>query len=105
MQALILLDALNIVRCMATEIENLHQSKIDAGMTTHAVEMEGTVGDEYDPSSKVWTVHPENYAQPTEDEVNERKIQVKINATARADAITALKTSSDLPADFTDTKG
>ncbi len=105
MEGFILIDENKIVRCMATEARNLHQSKIDAGMETLFVEYGGIVGDEYDKDAKKWTPHPENYAQPSEAQINEGKIATKINELARTEAIADLKGTGDLPAEYTDTKG
>lgn len=104
MKGFILIDENKIVRCMATEVENLHQDKIDAGMETLFVEYGGVVGDEYDKNTETWTARPENYPQPSEAEVNEAKIVAKINETQRATAIADLITSEDLPADYVDPK-
>lgn len=80
MKVWILVDDQNIVRCMASEECNLHQSKIDAGMTKHFVSDGGIVGDEY--KDEKWTAHPENYPQPSESEIREQKISAEMQKMA-----------------------
>ena len=64
MKIWILVDEQDIVRCMASDVRNLHASKIEAGMIPELVERGGTVGDEY--KDGVWTPRPENYPPPKE---------------------------------------
>ena len=70
----LLLDENNIVRCMASEKCNLHKDKIAAGMKQVEAEYGGVCGDKYDPETKTWKAHPENYLQPTDDQIKEQQI-------------------------------
>lgn len=97
----ILVDGNKIVRCMATEESNLHSDKLH--MSKYFVERKGTVGDEYDTSTDAWTPKPENYPQPSQDEIDEGKIQTEIIEIQRAEAVQSLKGKGDLPPDFVDT--
>lgn len=79
----LLLDAENIVRCMASEECNLHADKIAAGMAPVEVEVVGgTVGDHYDRTTGQWTAHPENYPKPSADELRQAKIMAEVRAMA-----------------------
>ena len=80
MKVWVLIDDQNIVRCLASELENLHPAKVEAGMLPLQVECGGTVGDEY--RDGVWTRHPENYPQPNAEEVREGKIAAEMRAMA-----------------------
>jgi len=53
MKAFILLSSGNIVKCIATKESNLHGSV--EGDTTHNVEIQGSIGDGYNPQTGVWT--------------------------------------------------
>ena len=64
MKVFILVDEDKIVRCMATEEENLHPDKL--WMDQYYVESGGVVGDEYDAVTDTWIPHPENYPAPDE---------------------------------------
>jgi hypothetical protein len=102
----LLYDDDNIVRCMATEECNLHQSKIDAGMTKlEAPGYSGVVGDEIDPVTKAVTPRPENYRKPSAAEQEAAKKakyreiailkQAAVEATADGDAATAAALTAD----------
>lgn len=97
----LLLDEDNIVRCVASKECNLHKDKIASGMRqVSCTDPKGTVGDIYDPETGEWEKHPENYPQPTEKEVQERKIQEEIQRLTREQAIQNLKDSGKLPPNF-----
>ena len=97
MKTYILVDENKIVRCVASEECNLHTDKLY--MNKHHVDLKGTVGDEYDQVSNTWISHPENYPQPTEDEINEKKIKSEMILIQRAEAIQSLKDKGELPID------
>ena len=71
----ILSDDQNILRCVASEEVNLHQSKIDAGMKAIEVDAYGQIGDRYDSVAKEWTSLPENHTKPGAAQVQEAKTQ------------------------------
>ena len=98
MKAYILVDRMNIVRCVATEENNLHKDKFH--MDKYHVEMQGVVGDEYISESDTWVAMPGNYPQPTKAEVDEKKIQTEIVSTQRKAAIQSLKDKGELPVDY-----
>ena len=79
---------------MASEECNLHRDKLH--MKKYYMEAKGTVGDEYNPKTKKWKVHPENYPKPSQAELNETKIQQEM----RKIAIANLKASGELPPDY-----
>lgn len=89
----LLLDENNIVRCLASEECNLHKDKIAADMEMVEANYGGIVGDKYFPEEDRWEKHPENYPQPTEEEINEAKILAKM----RELAVEALKKDGELP--------
>jgi len=93
----LLLDENNIVRCMASEVCNLHKNKIAQGMRqTSCVKPQGTVGDKYYTSTGVWEAHPENYPQLSEEEIQEQKIQAEIVKITREQAIKNLRERGEL---------
>ena len=97
----LLLDDDNIVRCMASEACNLHKNKIAQGMRqVSCAKPQGTVGDKYDTDTNTWEAHPENYPQPSKEELNEQKIQGEIARLTREQAIQNLKDSGELPPDY-----
>jgi len=98
MKTFILVDENNIIRCMASEECNLHDDKLymDKYLTT----LQGTVGDEYDPDTDTWTPRPENYPQPSADELNRQKIDAEI----RDLAVKSLIDKGELPPDYKDIK-
>ncbi len=100
MKVFILIDEDNIVRCVASEESNLHADKSHMGK--YYIERQGTVGDEYDPNTEVWTSRPENYSQPSKDEFDEGKIQDEIKLLQRTEAIQSLKGKGELSQDFKD---
>ena len=81
---------------------NLHDDKLH--MDKYHVETQGRVGDEYDSKTDTWTPRPENYPQPTQYQVDEKKIQAEIQAVQRAEAIQSLIVKGELPPDYTDIK-
>lgn len=97
----LLLDKNGICRCMASLPQNLHQDKIDAGMDIYELE-DGSflVGDEYNPSTGVWTPHPENYPQPTEAQLQEAMIAERMAKNDRDQAVAELIAEGALPAGF-----
>jgi hypothetical protein len=103
MKIFILVDENNIIRCIASEEVNLHADKLD--MDKYYVEMQGAVGDEYDSNTDTWTPRPENYPQPTQDQIDETKISDEMLALQRTEAIQSLIVKGDLPPDYTDIKG
>lgn len=100
MKIYILVDENKIVRCIASEECNLHDNKLH--MDKYHIEMKGTVGDEYDSKTDIWTPCPENYPQPTQEQVDESKIQAEIQAIQRVEAIQSLIDKGELPPDYTD---
>ena len=103
MKVYILVDENKIVRCLATEESNLHDNK--SHMDKYHVERQGTVGDEYDSKTDTWTPRPENYPQPTQEQVDDTKIKVEMESIQRAEAIQSLKDKGELPPDYTDKVG
>ncbi len=103
MKAFILVDENKIVRCIASDESNLHDDKLD--MDKYHVERLGTVGDEYDAETDIWTPRPGNYPQPTQKDLDEFKIQDEITSIQRAEAIQSLISKGELPPDYTDNKG
>ena len=81
MKGHIQLDDNNIVRCMASNQANLHKDKMD--MRQLFVEIGGTVGDEYDPITEVWTKRPENYPKPSAAEIKERLVAERMKKIVR----------------------
>ena len=57
MKAYILVDELNIVRCIATKEDNLHKDKLN--MDKYYVEIKGTVGDGFNSDSGEWVDNQE----------------------------------------------
>lgn len=102
MKVFILVDENNIIRCLAGKEVNLHKDKLD--MDKYHIEMQGIVGDEYDPDTDTWTPRPENYPQPTQEQVDDAKIKAEVVAIQRAEAIQSLKDKGELPIDYTDAK-
>lgn len=94
MQVYLLLDRDNIVRCMASEECNLHKDKLY--MKKYFVKREGIVGDEYNPETEEWTSRPENYSKPSEEQLNNEKIQKRMQKLA----IDSLKAEGELPEDY-----
>ena len=92
MQVFILVDENNIIRDMATEWENLSPGRA-ATMTKYLTNRGGTVGDEYNPTEATWTPRPENYPQPTSEQIaaqeREALIQAKMREMAEAELIKA----------------
>lgn len=93
MKKYILIDEQNICRCIATEECNLHKDKLH--MKKLLVEGDLMVGDEVDlvdDSGKVARVkvtpRPENYPQPSEDEIREQKIRAEMRRMAEERLIT-----------------
>ena len=82
------LDENDIVRCITSEECNLHKDKIAAGMrkVTCANPL-GTVGDKYDYGQDTWEAHPENYPQPSKEDIKELKIQLEMVRIVREQAI------------------
>ena len=80
MKVYILIDENNIVRCMASEECNLHKGKLY--MKKYHLEAKGTVGDEYNAETDEWTPRPENYRQPSEEDLYEIKIGEKLREIA-----------------------
>ncbi len=97
MKVYIAVDENNIVRCMASELCNIHEDK--KHLSIHHVESKGTVGDEYNSETDEWISHPDNYPKPSETHLNE----VKINQKMRKMAIDKLKEDGDLPEDYEET--
>jgi len=81
MKTFILIDQNNIVRCVASEECNLHKDKLY--MDKHFIERDGTVGDEYDPLTKVWTKRPENYPKPSVAAIKEKLITERMTKIVR----------------------
>lgn len=102
MKVFILIDESNIVRCMASEECNLHKDKLE--LDKYQVDKQGTVGDEYDLDTDTWTPRPENYPQPSQEEIEDAKIKKEMEAIQRAEAIQSLKDKGELPPDYTDEK-
>lgn len=97
----LLLDHDNIVRCIASEACNLHKDKVAAWMRiAQCANSKGIVGDKYDPDTDKWEAHPENYPQPSEEEIREQKIQAEIARITREQAIQNLKNRGELPESF-----
>lgn len=88
MRVFILVDEDNIVRCIASEECNLHKDK--SHMRKYHVERGGTVGDEFHNPDE-WIARPENYPQPTEEEVREQRIALKSQEIIRKMAIKELE--------------
>jgi hypothetical protein len=103
MNVYILVDENNIVRCVASEECNLHKDKL-ATMTKYHAPFDGIVGDEYNHKTNEWTARPENYPQPSEEEVIEDKISAERNVILRAEAIQNLKDRGEIPPDYKDVK-
>ena len=102
MKVFITVDDQQIVRCVASEICNIHEDK--RGMAIHYVEKGGTVGDEYNVGTDTWTPHPENYPQPSQEQIYERKITEKQKELQREAAVSVLKAEGELPADYKETQ-
>ena len=98
MKVFIAVDENQVVRCMASERCNIHRDK--QYMDIYYVDRKGTVGDEYDTATDTWTARPENYPQPSEAQIAEKKITTEMQAIQRAQAIQSLKDRGELPADF-----
>lgn len=94
MKVFILLDDRNIVRCAASEEENLHPDKLH--MKKLYVDCGGTVGDEYNLETGTWIPHPENYPQPSPEEVREQKIQDEMQVILRKQAVRRLRGRGEL---------
>ena len=92
----LLLDKNNIVRCMASEACNLHKDKLVAGMKKAEANYGGICGDKYDPETGMWEAHPENYPQPSEEEMQEQKILAEIIKITREQAIKNLRERGEL---------
>lgn len=93
----LLLDENNVVRCMASEECNLHKDKIAAGMKqVQCANSKGIVGDKYFYGEDKWEAHPENYPQPTEEEVQEQRIQAEMTRLVRKQAIQNLLNRNEL---------
>lgn len=90
-----LVDDNNTVKCIASHESNLHADKLETMRRFHGP-MGGTVGDEYNAITEEWTARPENYPQPSQDELNEVLIQNEI----RREAIDRLTNSGELPQDY-----
>ena len=101
MKTYILLDKNNIVRCIASNPANLHTNwSEDKSPKQYQVETGGVCGDEYNPETKVWTSRPENYPEPSNEELITKEMQRIQEQCNRAEAIENLKLSGKLPADF-----
>ena len=94
MKVYITVDENKIVRCLATERNNIHKDK--KHLSIYHVEGKGTVGDEYDTKTKKWTAKPENYPTKSEAELNEIKITQEIKEMA----IKSLQDKGELPEDY-----
>ena len=93
----LLLNENNIIRCMSSHPSNLHKDKIAAGMRQVIVDKpKGTIGDFYDPNTDTWEAHPENYPQPSKEEIQEKKIQDEITRITREQAIRNLQDRNEL---------
>ena len=103
MNVYILVDENKIVRCMASEEANLHDDKLH--MKKHFVERQGTVGDEYDELTDTWTLRPENYPQPSQERLDDRKIESEMRAIQREKAIQSLIDKGELPPGYEDKQG
>ena len=98
MKAFILLDDKNIVRCLASEEVNLHKNKLH--MKKYCVEMDGTVGDEYNPATDLWIKKPENYPQPSEQKKQRTLIEKRKNKIIENQAIQELIKEGLLPSNY-----
>lgn len=85
-------DENNICRCIATEECNLHKDKLH--MKKLLVEEKSRPGDEIEileegrDVSRINVIQrPENYPQPTEDEIREQKIQAEMRKLAEQSLI------------------
>jgi len=76
MKVFILLDNQNIVRCIASEENNLHEDKLY--MRKFYVEMQGIVGDEYNPEIDSWISRPKNHPELTDDDLREELVGLQI---------------------------
>lgn len=102
MKAYILVDENNIIRCLAGKEVNLHKDKLD--MDKYHVDIQGKVGDEYNPDTDTWTPRPENHPKPSQEQIDEQKIRAEIKAIQRADAIQSLIDKGELPPDYKEIK-
>ena len=94
----LLLDKDSVCRCLASLPQNLHQDKVAAGMDIYELEAGPyTVGDEYNPSTDTWIPHPENYPQPSEEELEEAAITAEIARMNREQARINLALSPEAP--------
>lgn len=94
MKVYIAVDANNIVRCLASERCNIHKDKDH--FPIYHVEKKGTVGDEYAAKTNEWIPRPENYAKPSQDQINNLKIAQEM----RKISIKSLKNKGELPPDY-----
>lgn len=98
MKVYILVDENRIVRCISTEECNLHTDKLH--MNKYHVQIGGLPGDEYDLETDTWISRPENYPQPSKEQVAEQLIQEEMRILTRADAIQNLKDRGELDANY-----
>jgi len=108
-------DEGNIIRCMATRYDNLHADKmhmkiyeVEPGEYRPGDRFEGIDEEEKEVTNELgelkvvaiktlrFTPIPENYPQPTQDELNEQKIQQEM----RAQAINTLIARGELPINY-----
>ena len=88
----LLLDENNIIRCIASEECNLHKDKLY--MKKIKTKKSGfIVGDEFNPETEEVVKKPENYPQPSESDINEKKVADEI----RRIAVSNLILSGELP--------
>jgi len=80
MKAFILVDDTDIIRCIATEENNLHKDKL--WMEKYRVKIKGIVGDEYDYLTDTWKSRPENHPKETKKNKKERLIAIQSKLTA-----------------------
>ena len=71
MKVYIIVDKDGIIKCMASETQNLWEMDEWGKVDTHYVERRGTVGDYYDKIKDEWIPKPENYPKPNKQEIEQ----------------------------------
>lgn len=99
----IMVDEKSLVVDAATHQDSLSEHNVQNKALT-LIELPGNsivfVGDEYDPLNKQIIKRPENYPQPTTDDLAE----VQIQAEMRRLAVASLKAKGTLPENYVDKK-